>query len=262
MNRGFTLIELLATISVTGLLSALMLAGIQRTREYAALGQCANNLKMLVAANTLYAAEHGHFVAAAEDIHGPNLTRWHGRRASASEPFDGLTGPLSPYYGHSHGIRRCAAFPNSGPVDVANEFEKACGGYGYNDRGVGSRAYINGYTAAATRKGIPATRLRAPSRTIMFADTAFPQPYGSPTHVIEYSFAEAYHFVSRDSNGNIRESGTAMPSIHFRHGGRANIAWSDGHVTALPMATEYSGAFTEMGIGWPGEPNNDMFRPF
>ena len=262
MKNGFTLIELAAVVGVISLLTLLVIPGVQRLRELGALGQCANNLRMLVAANTLYAADHGHYVAAAEDIHGANLTRWHGRRTSTSEPFDGANGPLSPYYGHSRTIRGCAAFRVGDPSRAANTFEAACGGYGYNDRGVGTRAYLHGYSAQAMKKGMPAGQLSKATATIMFADTAFPQPYGNPEYLIEYSFAEAYHFVSRDADGRIREFGRAMPSIHFRHAGRANVAWSDGRVTAEEMRTEYSRAFTEMNVGWPGDANNDLFSPF
>lgn len=261
MKRGFTLVELMTTVSLIGLLTLFLIPGVQRVRNAAARGQCAHNLRMLAAANTLYAAEHGHYVAAASDIMGANLTRWHGARSSTSEPFDGTGGPLSPYLGYDRAVRRCGAFraPSS---NVSNAFEASCGGYGYNDRGVGSRMYLLGYSAAAMEKGMPPARLANPAGTIMFADAAFPQPYGSPTHVIEYSFAEAYHFVTSDGNGQVRETGRAMPSIHFRHNGLANVAWCDGHVSAVRLNTEYSQAFTDMQIGWPGDGNNDLFRPF
>ncbi len=262
MKRGFTLIELATVVCVVSLLMLLLIPGVQRLRDVAARGTCANNLKMLVTANALYAADHGHYVAAAEDIHGANLTRWHGRRSSVSEPFDGAEGPLSPYYGHSRTIRGCPAFRPASPGPGVNAFEASCGGYGYNDRGVGSRTYFHGHSAEAAQKGISAAQLSTPSLTVMFADTAFPQPYGNPEYLIEYSFAEAYHFVMQDGDGRVSEVGTAMPSIHFRHGGRANVAWSDGHVSSEKLETEYNRAFTDMDIGWPGGPNNDLFRPF
>jgi prepilin-type processing-associated H-X9-DG protein len=262
MKRGFTVVELLAVVGLVALLTLLMFPGVQRIREYGTLGQCAHNLKMLVTANALYAADHGYYVAAAEDIHHQNLTRWHGRRSSLTEPFDGFNGPLSPYIGYSRTVRRCGAFRARDPAQHADAFESACGGYGYNDRGVGSRAYVLGHGAGASAKGMQPGLMARPSRTIMFADTAFPQPYGAPTHLIEYSFAEAYHFVGGTPEEGVQEVGQAMPSIHFRHAGRANIAWSDGHVSAERLETEYNATFTEMRVGWPGGANNDLFRPF
>lgn len=259
-NQGFTLIEMMTVVAITATLVTLVFSGVQSSMGRAHQVACMSNLRQLHLANTLYATDHGSYVPAASDMQGPNLHRWHGVRRNQQEPFDGSEGPLVDYLGQDRRIRRCAAFrpdPSS-----SNPFEASCGGYGYNAVGIGSRTYVAASRAEAQIRGMRINQLASPSTTIMFSDTAFPQPYQQPDHMIEYSFAEAYHFVMRTPSGNLQKYGPAMPSIHFRHRDHANVAWADGGVSSTKMETSYSDAFSTFQVGWPGGPNNDYFRPF
>ncbi len=94
----------------------------------------------------------------------------------------------------------------------------------------------------------------------MFCDAAFPQPYGNPTYLIEYSFAEAYHFVS--GSPPQETASRAAPSIHFRHDAEANVVWCDGHVSAERLATTAEEGSTKFNIGWFGGPDNELFDPY
>ena len=253
---GFTLIELLVVVAIIGLLASLLLPAMQGALDSARRVRCASNLRQLFLANQTYAIDHGHYVAAAEDINTQNRKRWHGTRSTGSQPFDGATGPLASYLGQEGAIRRCPAFA---VAQSANAFEAACGGYGYNAVGVGSQTYLMGMAMEAMKQGMPLGSIREPSRTIMFADTAFPQPYGSsPTHLIEYSFVEPYHWVFQPG---VESGFRADPSIHFRHRGRANVVWCDGHISAERLEEEGPGHFTAKDIGWFGPPNNLYFAP-
>ncbi|MFH1235372.1 MAG: H-X9-DG-CTERM domain-containing protein, partial [Parcubacteria group bacterium] len=171
---------------------------------------------------------------------------------------DAQTGPLARYLGSDRMIRACQP-PGGFRDNAADAFEASCGGYGYNDRGVGSQAYLYGFNRQGVEKGMKPGNIQNPAQTVMFCDTAFPQPYDQPEYLIEYSFAEAYRFIAEDSP---TESGQAMPSIHFRHLGKANVVWCDGHVSAESMTKEYNPDFTKFNIGWFGGPNNDLFDPF
>ena len=68
--------------------------------------------------------------------------------------------------------------------------------------------------------------------------------------LIEYSFAESrFHPRYPGFRG--------VPSIHFRHNGRANVGWCDGHVDARPMTfTDWNHLYrtdpARYGIGWFG----------
>ncbi|MGI6100029.1 MAG: hypothetical protein GX174_07495 [Lentisphaerae bacterium] len=234
LRAGFTLIELLVMLSLMILLAAAIITASQSAIGSAKRAACASNLRQLYLANETYAAEHDSYAPAAADLYGRNLNRWHGSRTSTRKPFDGTSGPLSPYLDGGR-VRICPCQGDFAKGKVANAFEEACGGYGYNSVGVGSRTYLLGMCSAAMEDGMLPDQIREPSRTIMFCDTAFPQPYGkNPKYLIEYSFAEPYHWVVRPGE---ESKYRADPSIHFRHRGRANVVWCDGHVSAEKMQT-------------------------
>lgn len=253
-KAAFSLIELLVVVAILFILVAALVPWVARSLEAGRRAHCGSNLRQLFAANAAYAAENGSYVAAAPDIIGPNRRRWHGVRSGGSGAFDGALGPLAKFLEDGR-VRRCPSFPDYRRDAAANAFEAACGGYGYNDRGVGSRVYLLGYTAAAMQQGMSPGAIRSPAHTVMFADAAFGQPYNDPRYFIEYSFAEAYYFVGR-SSGQLY--GPSRPSVHFRHGGRAGVAWSDGHVS---WETRTLGN-PASGLGWFGPADNSLFDPF
>jgi len=261
-KNGFTLIELLTVIAVFMLLLGVLLPSLAAGRERSRRTHCANNLRQLHLANSTYAEEHGCYVAAAPDIlSGSNLRRWHGTRGNSSLPFDGSCGPLAEYLGQAQRIRTCLSFTDYAEEHGANAFEASCGGYGYNDVGIGSRVYLDGYTAKAMLQGMSPDAIHNPSETVMFCDAALTQPYGNkPEYLIEYSFAHPYHWVFQAG----RESGTRVqyPSIHFRHGGRANVVWCDGHVSSESLETKAEKWFTKYDIGWFGGADNSLFDPY
>lgn len=258
-QSAFTLVELLTVVAVVGILSALLTSTFHYVRESARGAYCANNLRQLHHANTAYADDHGFYVAAAPDIFTSNRRRWHGVRSRSSEAFDGSRGPLAAYLGYAGTVRTCPSFAAHSARAAANAFEAACGGYGYNMVGVGSQIYLFGMTSAAVVRGMPPHMIRNPGETVMFADAAFPQPYGNrPTHWIEYSFLEPYHWVFAAG----RESSfRADPSIHFRHRGKAQVVWCDGRVSRETLETTAEPHFTDMAVGWFGPPDNTLFSP-
>lgn len=260
VSASFTLIELLVTIGIISILAGLLLPVLNSARENAKKIYCSNNLRQLYLANTMYADDNGCYVPASSDIFTENLKRWHGVRSNIREPFDASKGPLVPYLGSSGKIRRCPSFREYRTNNIDNAFEASCGGYGYNAIGVGSETYLKGYCREAMYRGMCPAKINSPDRTVMFCDCAFPQPYGNnPKYLIEYSFAEAYHWVFVPG---IESQFRADPSIHFRHRGFANVVWCDGHISSERMETMGEQHFTKMNIGWFGPANNSLFDPY
>jgi len=78
----------------------------------------------------------------------------------------------------------------------------------------------------------------------------------------EYAYAEPWQWV--DYAGRLR--GALDPSVHFRHGGFANVVWCDGHVTAeaptkVGSKNSYGGDARKWVIGWFGvEPENGAWN--
>ena len=236
-SKAFTLIELLVVISVVALLMAVLMPALAAARSGGKALVCKSNLRQLLIASIGYATENdGSYVPAASDMwDNAGLHRWHGRRDALDEPFDPLRGPLASYLADGQ-VKECPAkldFTRGG--DWNTNFEQGCGGYGYNMTYIGSRLWQSGVNAAGTSKNACAattrmTEIASPGRTLMFADTAMSNDGKS---LIEYSFAEPPFTVY---NGRPLSSFYMSPSIHFRHKGRANIGWADGHIDPRKMA--------------------------
>jgi len=201
-----------------------------------------------------------YYVPAAPDITSEKggKYRWHGVRSSPDEPFDPAKGPLAAYLADGK-VKQCPEKVNFiKHQQWSVNFEQGCGGYGYNKTYLGSRHWQKGIGyQEADKKTTSVSEVRRPSETLMFADCAMSMQKNS---YIETSFAWQPFVVWRGTQMDIYQS----PSIHFRHRGRANVGWADGHIDSRQMANfdasnVYGVDSAAMKLGWFEPVDNTPF---
>ncbi|MBN1345780.1 MAG: prepilin-type N-terminal cleavage/methylation domain-containing protein [Phycisphaerae bacterium] len=278
---AFTLIELLVVVAIVALLMAILLPSLGAGRAIARSAVCKSNLHQIHLANQMYAGEnHDYYVPAAWDMEDGfgGRHRWHGVRESSGvhpDPnknhFDPARGPLVQALGRQGQVKRCPEFVPFVHEGAMNAFEEGTGGYGYNDRGVGSRAYDpKAYGSADSprylwQRAMRVTEIERPGATVMFTDAAFVSGTG-PFYLIEYSFAEAPFWVWQRWSPPyaVYEWGQPVPSIHFRHRGKANVVWVDGHADGRAFGftkDQDRELFMQFQIGWFDPNSNELFDP-
>jgi prepilin-type N-terminal cleavage/methylation domain-containing protein/prepilin-type processing-associated H-X9-DG protein len=252
VRRGFTLIELLVVLAIVGILGALMFPVLAGARVKARQTTCASNLRQLALADGMYAGDNdGVFAPAAAGFFTGDDRRWFGVRG-ADGHFAPREGPLVPYLRDGGALRRCPEFP------VTAGFDQGTGGYVYNNLAVGGRVCRLGYIPEAFDQGMPEAELRKPAETAMFADGAVDLGAG----LAEYGLMEPPPPVAACIPG----ASPLDPVIHFRHHGRANVVFVDGHVRALPRALSAATSAVypvadpaAHGLGWFGPVAGDTY---
>lgn len=273
--KAFTLVELLIVIGIIALLISIALPCLAAAGRQCSAVVCRSNIRQLHIANTGYALSNNDFyVTAASDLvfhdngapSNGGKYRWHGERLSDganADPrlntFDPAKSPLNDYINDGK-IKECPANVRYTKEGI-DAFEGGCGGYGYNLTGVGSRCYqYNYYSDIRTMKlSMKITEIKNCAKKVMFTDTA----YDNAGQLIEYSFCEPPMFVLYKSK-KIKEYAGVTPSIHFRHRGKANVVWCDGHVSVeeLDFPPEALDRTDEFKIGWFGPKDNSLFKPW
>jgi len=264
-REAFTLVELLAVVSILALLLALLMPALTGARLQARTLVCRSNVHQLVLAATGYAGENdGFYVPAAKDLwDNAGRYRWHGVRHSLGEPFDPSKGPLAGYLAEGQ-IKECPAHVNFvKSSDWSTSFEQGCGGYGYNMTYIGSRLWDAALTGPqalqqAYARTTSAHEVANPGQTLVFADAAMANGGDS---LIEYSFAEPPFAVL---GGQVMTDFRMSPSLHFRHGGYANVGWADGRVGPEPIANldatnAYGVQSSSLRLGWFAPVDNSLF---
>lgn len=247
MRKGFTLLELLVCVAIVATLSAVAFQLAARAKTRANGLASTVNLRSLVVANLGYVADHGTYCPAHEKT---NRKRWHGGRTGSKAKFDPGEGFLSPYFGESDRVGVCPQFKHH--LGGADSFENGSGGYGYN------AIYIGGTPADPFTPERP-SNVTDPARTLMFGTTALSKKSG----LQEYPFAEPRTAVNPDGT----PAHALQPSLHFRFGEKALIAWCDGHVSeegmdGSPSDNYYGGSNNDSGIGFCGpKRDNGWWNP-
>jgi prepilin-type processing-associated H-X9-DG protein len=250
---------MLFVVALMGAMLGMLLPALGGARESARAVVCASNIRQLQAVNDDFARDNdGRYVAGAPEIRERNLRRWHGERDLSNRAFDPTKSPLSGYLDGATTIalRECPSFIPTleSLADQGLGFERAAGGYGYNNVFVGTarKRNDNGLWLVKTDlSGSRRSRFSNPSMTIGFADAAFAGVRG----LIEYSFVEPNYWPEY-------EGYRADPSAHFRHGHGTNVAWLDGHVSGESRTRSAAGYSSRLdsqalGLGWFGQADDN-----
>jgi len=243
-SPAFTLIELLVVIVIVAILAGILFPVFSQARAQGYRAACAGNQRQITQANTMYADDHGRYAPAAQDLWELDKRRWFGIRMPNGK-FAPREGPLVQYMKDGGQLRHCSAFRPVGG------FDSGTGGYVYNAIGVGSLVWDMGFCAEAYHSSQRPGRIRRPSELAMFADGGL----DVGPEVVEYGFLEPPPAILR----RLSSPYELDPSIHFRHGSSALVAFVDGHVAAKKrvLTVDHSAIYPKAnpaarGLGWFG----------
>lgn len=207
----FTLIELMVVIAIIALLCAILLPALRNAKEYARSMSCASQLKQFGYANTMYVGDNMDYLpfgVTNGKLWDYLLTSYVNYNLSGADKIN------------SYSIYHCPSGGDLCPVAVSRYRYKS---YAYNFK----------HTADTGKK---ASLIANPSGTGLMPDAA----YG-----IAQNYANGWVICS-SSNLSFVDSYGYLDNISYRHNGKTNILYADGHVAA-----QQKGPYDASWSGWP-----------
>ncbi|WPJ96923.1 DUF1559 domain-containing protein [Coraliomargarita algicola] len=202
--RGFTLVELLTVMAVSALMMYILIPVLHSTLSSGRQAKCASNLRQIHLGFHLYAMDHHGIIAPAfgqdSDTENWNADEYYLWPTAIMPYLESKAGGAAAYGELPQGVFRC---PESDLVVQAG----ANTHYGMN-------AQINSSRSGYETAGKPLytfAMLTEPAKTVLLADSYHPE---KPT--------ECVLLIQPNSEG-ARWTG-------FRHNGKANLVFMDGHV--------------------------------
>ena len=239
-ESAFSLVELLVVIAIVGMLSAMLLPALARSKAASQAACCISNLQQLGEAAQLYLMDNQDvFFSRCGVASAQGQEWWFGWLQGSSVPeghrgYDLAAGCLYPYLGVD-GVRLCPSPFWSSPLFKPKGTNVICS-YGCNGLlfpGPGQAAVVAG-------------ALKHPADVAWFADSAQVntfQPPASPSHPM----FEEFYYVDLETNYSRPDN---QPNGQFRHGQKSNVTFADGHVAALaPVPGSYDSRLPEFVIG-------------
>jgi prepilin-type N-terminal cleavage/methylation domain len=223
-TRGFTLIELLTVIAIIGILAAIIIPTVSRVRNSARDAACKSNLRQIGLAIQLYGNERGYYPAS--------------RNGTAdSDPGFLWRQSLRPYMGSRQGNQNDEHLNSQVVVCPSRVIVPA-------DEATNVRPTYSAHsTVMPDRTDNPARplvrfgSLPRPTETILLGDATQQTEGGSHSNL--FSVPEIF---GNGSSGNADNPITIGPDdesqpnrswFRYRHDGRANVVFADGHVVSF-----------------------------
>ena len=214
-RRAFTLIELLVVIGIISVLMAILLPALSVARENAKSLACLSNLRQLSLAAQMYCDRYrGSFPIAYYDDNGSPL------HTSFAWDFNSIrdltTGALTTEPGllwqgdTSAKVQQCPSFDGA-----SNTSGDPYTGYNYNTSYIGHGQYEDIIDPAK------AAQVRYSSRCALFGDGQYT------------AGADKFMRAPLPNPGDASFSGRSSGTQGFRHRGRTNVVFCDGHAESL-----------------------------
>ncbi len=219
-TSAFTLVEFLVVIAIIAILAAMLLPVYARSRSAAQRADCVSNLRQLGLATQLYWNENNeNGFPLWTKVDGTGKTWWFGWLGDGQDgqrTFDLSAGALFRYlYGNN--VRLCpvlnpAANPQFQPKGTNTIFSYGCNRYVF---------------VAPSQPPVNTCQLVRPTETALFADAASVDNFLQPKAELK-----EWYYLDLETN---YASMNNYPNGHFRHSGKANVTFADGHVGVEAM---------------------------
>ncbi len=229
---GFTLVELMAVIGILSLLIMLALGPVRGAFQSASLAVSANNIRQLSAGSMTYLGDNEfrfwryREVVQPEDGQEAGVRWWFGfetlsslRAAEGERQFDPDLGPLAGYV--PAGLSPDPSFGQAGRAFKPK--------YRFGYIGIGYNVLLADHDGHAQRgwmgRGDPARlhQLNDPEQTVIFATSAQVNNFQRPATPRRPMIEEFYGIDDQEK------------TVHFRHNGRAMVAFANGASGLLEM---------------------------
>ena len=252
-GKGFTLVELLVVIAIIAVLLSIMLPSLTKAREAVRNVKCQSNLKQYGLAMKMYLDDNNHRF--------PTYNIWLKSTSGLFKTGDKPDGVFWPYIS-SASIHLCPSFrsvlssADLGASDV--NYEDLRGNYSMNSY-IGNSGNIWSSWLGAAKGVTSETDVSRPSGVFTFAEenpwfipgySTYPLndlffTVGNATRLID-NFAT---FHSPPNRGH--DLRTAVGQTSGLNAGRANLVFVDGHVDAVPRATNAGQLENNFWLAWP-----------
>ena len=214
-RRAFTLIELLVVIAIIGILAAMILPALARSKSAAQRADCISNLRQLGLATRMYWDDNsGHCFKYFMGNTNNGQLWWFGwlqgtSVAEGSRAFDLATGVLYPFLNGSN-VRLCPSLNSALTPMFKLKGTDVIFSYGYNKF----------LSPTKSQPFASISRVVHPSDTVVFADAAQVNDFQAPASP-DHPMLEEFYYLDDSAD---------YPNAHFRHAKRANVTFCDGHV--------------------------------